>query len=98
VTRDGAFRQALSAERFFWRTAAGAGWARGLAAHTAAVAGELTRGVADLTVLSRLAGRLWGFCDQGRSRRHHQRVCALAKHFADMPLAPRHETQRRRAA
>jgi hypothetical protein len=98
VTRDGAFRQAVSAERFFWRTAAGAGWARGLVAHAAAVAGELTRGVADLSMLSRLAGRLWGFCDQGRSRRHYQRLCTLAKHWAEMPAPVRHETQRRRAA
>lgn len=94
--RSGPFRQALDAERFFWRWAARA-WGQSLAMHTLAVPaaclGELPRPAA----LAHAAGRLVGLLAAGSHRAHFERLqrCrALVEATVPGPEEP-HESARR---
>jgi len=60
--RTSTFRQGLEAERLFWRWAPILGWTRSLASHAALMIGEGLRGVPDLSIVPRWAGRLAGAC------------------------------------
>jgi len=85
----GRFRQALEAERFFWQWAAVLGPVRSVACHGMLVAGEGVRGVLDLSIVPRLAGRLVGGCLAVSSPGRRQRISELRARLGDpAPLAP----------
>jgi GT2 family glycosyltransferase len=60
--RAGVFRQAVEAERLFWRWAPILGRARSVAAHALLTIGEGARGMLNLSIVPRTAGRLAGAC------------------------------------
>ncbi len=60
--RAGVFRQAVEAERLFWRWAPILGRARSVTAHALLMIGEGTRGILNLSIVPRTAGRLAGAC------------------------------------
>ena len=60
--RRGAFGDAMESERFFWRWATATGLWRSLLLHGVLLTGEALRGLTDLSILSRWAGRLLGSC------------------------------------
>lgn len=60
--RVGVFRQAVEAERLFWRWAPVLGRARSVAAHALLTIGEGARGMLNLSIVPRTAGRLAGAC------------------------------------
>lgn len=62
LPRTSAFRQALEAERLFWRWVPVLGRARSIAAHALLTIGEGTRGILNLSIVPRTAGRLAGAC------------------------------------
>ena len=72
------FRQALYAERLFWRNVPMFGWLRSLAAHPIAVAAETANHLKSIEALSRLCGRMIGATMFGAARRHRQRICDLS--------------------
>jgi len=109
--RAGSFRQALEAERLFWRWAPILGRARSVASHGVLVIGEGVRGVLDLSIVPRWAGRLVGGClavsGPGRRRVLQQlrerlptettEPSSPAPHFrVPRPLPPRANGQRLR--
>lgn len=88
AARQGALRQALGAERLFWRHAPERGWASSLAWHVPQVAMETAAGLVNLTAPARLVGRLLGACDLGRSRRHQQRIVDWTERLNAPPALP----------
>lgn len=66
------FRQGLTAERLFWRTAPTVGWRKSLAAHPLGVLSEFLQALPQAGALTALAGRLLGACQIGSHRAHHQ--------------------------
>jgi hypothetical protein len=73
----GAFRQALEAERFFWRWASILGRVSSLASHGLLVFGEGVRGLLNLSIVPRWAGRLVGGCLAAAAPGHRRRVKEL---------------------
>ena len=71
---SGAFRQALDAERFFWRWAASRGWLRSLALHAVTVLGEGCRTLTSPSIAAWTAGRLFGCGAIGSHRRCRSRL------------------------
>jgi GT2 family glycosyltransferase len=73
VPRASVFRRAMEAERLFWRWAPILGRARSVAAHALLILGEAARGIFNLAIVPRIAGRLAGTClaaaAPGRGRR-----------------------------
>jgi hypothetical protein len=87
--RTGAFRQALEAERFFWRWAASRGWALSLAAHLVEWAAETARGFPRPVMFSRWAGRALGLLSVGSHRRHIERLdCCQRNVHSIVPMVP----------
>jgi hypothetical protein len=73
----GHFRDALDAERFFWRWVSIHGWLRSLLLHFLLVIGESVGTLRGLAVVPRLAGRTVGAClglFQGKQRQAVQRL------------------------
>lgn len=74
---EGSLREALSAERLFWRNlekrSAGT-----LASHAAAVTWETIRSLPNPAALTRLVGRCWGSLELGAHARHRELLKQLA--------------------
>ncbi len=79
VPRAGAFRQAVEAERLFWRWAPILGRARSVAAHGLLMIGEGARGMLNLSIVPRSAGRLVGACLALAAPGHRRRLDQLRK-------------------
>jgi hypothetical protein len=98
VPRAGAFRQAMEAERLFWRWAPTLGWARSAASHSLLVIGEAVRGLLNLSTVPRLVGRLTGGCLAAASRPcrrlEESRKRAGAEPARTRPAAARHPVRR----
>jgi len=88
ATRASAFREALKAEQFFWRWAPLLGPMRSLASHGMLVVGEGVRGIFDLSVLPRLAGRLVGGCLGILAPGNRRRVETLRRQSRAKPSGP----------
>ena len=88
AAQSGAFREALKAERFFWRWAPVLGPARSLASHGILVVGEGVRGILNLSAVPRLAGRLAGACLGIVAQDNRRRVNRLREHFRTGPSGP----------
>jgi hypothetical protein len=67
--RDGAFSEARSAERLFWRHAASHGWLKSCAAHGPVAAGAFFQALPRPAALAQLIGRLLAACEWGYHRR-----------------------------
>jgi hypothetical protein len=86
--RAGAFRQALEAERFFWRWATILGRARSLASHGVLVLGEGVCGLLNLSIVLRWAGRLVGGCLAAAAPGHRRRLEELRQEFRSESAPP----------
>lgn len=73
ATPPSAFRRACDAERFYWRWA-GVYGRRNLGAHARHVAADCLAGLADLSFLARVAGRLVGLAGWRAARRQRRRL------------------------
>ncbi len=89
LARASPFRQALESEQLFWRWAGRLGRGRSLAAHALMVVGEAARGMLDLSVAPRAAGRLVGLWlamkRRSRSRRDPGKLLFPPAAAASMP-------------
>lgn len=101
------FRNALCAERMFWRNAPLVGWFKSLAAHPLSVAVDALRLFPRPGMFAALAGRLAGAATFPSARQHHRRLDDLCS-SAPLPANPTagrqmridrpHESQTQRAA
>ena len=76
MPRESALRQALAAERVFWRNLMLVGWKSALAMHPIVVAGECARHIYRPSGLARLFGRFIGLCHFGSCVRHYRQMSA----------------------
>lgn len=81
-----AFRQACDAERFYWRWAGLCG-PQSFASHARLVTADCLAGLADFSLLARLAGRLIGLAGFRARAAHRSRLAALL-HPRQPPIAP----------
>jgi hypothetical protein len=79
VPRAGAFRQAVEAERLFWRWAPILGRGRSVTAHGLLMIGEGARGALNLSFVPRAAGRFTGACLALAASSHRRRLEQLRK-------------------
>jgi hypothetical protein len=96
AAREGAFREALQAEEFFWRWAPVLGPVRSLAAHGILLVGETVRRLFDLSAIPRLAGRLVGGCLGLLAGGNRRRIERLRRQFNAEPARPAAPDPRRR--
>jgi len=83
----GDFRDAMEAERFFWRWATATSFWRSLALHGLLLAAETVRSLWNLSIVPRWAGRLTGLClALGRHGQRH-RIRHLQEQVPTRPLA-----------
>ncbi len=94
----GSFRQALEAERLFWRWAASLGWLSSVTMHAMVLVGECCCSLPRPAAFLRVAGRLVGWATAGSARRGGLRPAAPSEspnspspvarpHFLDGPPA-----------
>jgi hypothetical protein len=88
IAQGGAFREALKAERFFWRWAPVLGPIGCLASHGILVVGEGICGMLSLSAVPRLAGRLVGTCLGIMAQDNRCRVKKLREQSRANPSGP----------
>ena len=83
----GDFRDAMEAERFFWRWATASGLWRSLALHGLLLVAETVQSLWDLSIISRWAGRLTGLCLALGRRGQRRRIRDLQERVRTRPHA-----------
>ena len=81
------FRQAIYAERLFWRSAPVVGWLAAMVCHPWVVAAEFVANFPSLAMVTQLAGRAVACFDTARHRRHHALLNQISDSAQRAPLA-----------
>lgn len=87
-------REAMYAERRFWRNAPQAGWSSAIVAHLALIVWEAVTSFPRPRMITQLVGRLIGCCQMGNYARHRAWLETLDKTVPTLPVRPAGERLR----